>query len=780
LPQEFSKIAFKRHRVILNRASCPSSHRKRCKLSARLRIGNLTLDTGRRLLLCDSKPVALGPLTYQLLLTLVEAAPNVVTHDELARAIWGGRSVSPETISQRIKLLRDALSDDPSHPRYLEGVRGQGYRLLPQVEVLPNESPARHRPRWVVPIGIAMSLATAAAIVFWTMTAQTHALSESTSVAVLPFTDLSPGRDQQYLADGIAEEIINLLSKGTSLRVIARTSSFSFRGKDADITRISKALGVTHILEGGVRKEGDRIRVTVRLVEASNGSRLWSESYDQPVGDLLVLETNLARSVAGELMASLQSLADVPARGVNAEAYDLYLRGQHQLRLREFAEGVGYLEQAIAIDPEFIPAYYSLGLAYRYEVADVRVPMAQNRAKLRELVGRGLRLAPTDPGLLALDAYLAWWSGDRKLAEQRFATARQKDPSSSIVQRLYGSFKLDQGYPDEALASDGRMREIDPLNSSIYIGVWACYMDLVNAKEAIAAAEHYRQIVRPTDPIADTLIAVTRWILLGDLAGSIEHGNRLAAQSEPGAPPWLAMLYYDIGDLQTADSLMERGRWALRSEYEIVAVQAYRHLVHGEVAEARRLAVATLTAPKKIWGGDPGDVILVRLAVDALLESGEAQRAVDFLETLAPEYAQYKVRKDIDPRDLSPAPVPLKSAYSSFPAVYFADYSRALRSAGDEAGANQMLDHLEAALQLRRTRGLFIEERHAAEAFALRGRTEAALDALEQAERDRTIYYRWHLVLLHNEIFAGLRDQPRFAALLERIQRDLSRQREQQ
>ena len=224
---------------------------------------------------------------------------------------------------------------------------------------------------------------------------------------------------------------------------------------------------------------------------------------------------------------------------------------------------------------------------------------------------------------------------------------------------------------------------------------------------------------------------------------------------------------------------MERGRWASRSEYEIVAVEAYRHLVHGEIEEARRQAVATLTEPKKIWGGDKGDVILLRLAVDGLLARGEAQRAVDFLETLAPEYAQYKARKDIDPRDFSPAPIPVKSAFSSFPALYFADYSRALRAAGDEAGANQMLDHLEAVLELRRKRGLFIEERHAAEALALRGRTEAALDALEKAERDRTIYYRWHLVLLHNEIFAGFRDHPRFVALVERIQRDLSRQREQ-
>jgi tetratricopeptide (TPR) repeat protein len=500
------------------------------------------------------------------------------------------------------------------------------------------------------------------------------------------------------------------------------------------------------------------------------------------VGDVLALETNVARSVAAELKANLQLRIDVPARGVNAEAYDLYLRGQQEMRMREFGKAVRYLEQAIAIEPGFIPAYYSLGAAYCEEISEVRVPMAENRAKLREMVGRGLRLAPDDPGLLALSALVARYDGDIKLAEQRFATARHKDPSSRIAQGMYASFKLDQSYPKEALEVTLRIHETDSLNPNACIGVWSDYMDLGDAHEALAVAERYGEVVTPTNPIADGLIAMTQWILLGDLAGSVEHARKYAAPSEAqgeGTPDWLPLLYYDIGDLQTADSLMARGRWASRSEFEIVAVEAYRHLAHGEIEEARRLAVATLTAPKKIWGGDQGDVILMRLAVDGLLARGEAQRAVDFLETLAPQYVQYKARKDIDPADFSPAPVPVKSAWSSFPALYFADYSRALRAAGDKAGANQMLDHLEAVLELRRKRGLFVEERHAAEALALRGRTEAALDALEKAERDRTLSYRWHLVLLHNEIFAGFRNHPRFVALVERMQRDLGRQREQ-
>ena len=443
-----------------------------------------------------------------------------------------------------------------------------------------------------------------------------------------------------------------------------------------------------------------------------------------------------------------------------------------------------YFEQAIAIDPEFIPGYHGLGLAYVMEVVDQRVPMAENRAKLREVVGRGLHLAPDDPGLLGLSAQLARYDGDIKLAQERFATAQQKDPSNGVLRLVYPIFKLDQGYPREALELNRRIREIDPLNPIIYITVWASYMDLWNAQEALAAAERYREIVTPTNPIADGLIAKTRWLLSGDLAGSIEHGSRLVAQIGPrgGTAPWLALLYYDIGDLQTAESLMEPARRTSGNCNFTARWPPSKLTGISSTAKSRRPGdwlFRTLTAPKKIWGGDSGDVILLRLAVDAMLESGEAQRAVDFLETLAPEYAQYKARKDIDPGDFSPAPVPVKSAWSSYPALYFTDYSRALRATGDEAGANQMLDHLEAILELRRKRGLFIEERYAAEALALRGKTEAALDALEKAELDRTIYYCWHLCLLHNEVFASFRDHPRFVALVGKIQRDLSRQREQ-
>lgn len=760
-------------------------------MASRFRIGDLTLDTGQRLLRRDAEPIPLGPLTYRLFLTLVESAPNLVPHDELARSIWGGRAVTPETISQRIKLLRDALSDDPANPRYIVGVRGQGYRLLPQVEVLPSESRIRVRPKWGTRIGITISFFVAAVAAFWIVAALTSALrgsnssttaKESSSIAVLPFADLSPTRDQQYLADGIAEEILDLLSKGTTLRVVARTSSFSFRDKDTDVRRIAEALAVTHVLEGSVRKEGDRIRTTVRLVDASDGSRVWSESYDQRLGDILALQMHIARSVAAELKENLQSdVAEAISRHVNAEAYDLYLRGQQKLRVQSPSEAARYFEQAIAIDPEFVQAYYGLGVVHVLEIVTVSVDVIENREKLRQVVRRGLHLAPEDSGLLALSAQLARYDGDITLAEEKFAIALQRDAANSVLRLVYPIFKLDQGYAHEALALDRRAIEIDPLNPSAYINMWACHMDLWNLEEAIATATHLRELL-PSDPWRDAGIAITKWYLSGDLAGSKSYiaaaAARLRAADTDIDMMWLPQLYYFLDDLHTADALIRLARPTVQSAPDALAVEAYRHLAHGDVHEARQLAISALIAPK-VWGGNDDDFTIVRLATDAMLENGQGQRIVDFLERLAPEYAHYKSRDNIEPKDFWPAPVALKSAFSSYPALYFPDYIRALRAVGDEAGANRMLDHLEAILALRRERGLFLEERHAAEVLALRGRTEAALDALEKAERDRTIYHRWHLVLLHNELFVGFRNHPRFLALIERIRSDLRRQREE-
>ena len=151
------------------------------------------MDTGRHRLLCGTKPIQLGPLTYRLLLALVEAAPDIATHDELINFVWGGRSVSPETINQRVKLLRDAIADDAQNPRYIELVRGHGYRLIPPVEAIPTGPAKRPWSKTFVRAGAGVFIMVAAAVIFWFVTEPPGSVQPEISVAVLPVVDMSAG-----------------------------------------------------------------------------------------------------------------------------------------------------------------------------------------------------------------------------------------------------------------------------------------------------------------------------------------------------------------------------------------------------------------------------------------------------------------------------------------------------------------------------------------------------------------------------------------------------------
>lgn len=744
-----------------------------------IRVGDLTLDTGRQRLTHGTVPIHLGPLTYRLLLALVEAAPNVASHDELARAVWNGRPVSPETVSQRVKLLREAIGDHANDPQYVELVRGRGYRLLPRVEAVKPADPQRRRKRslW---FAAAATLVVVAVLLLRAYVTPDATSPTSPSLAVLPFADMSPGQDHEYLADGMAEEILNALSGSPSLRVVARTSSFSFKDRNDDIASIAKQLNVSHIVEGSVRRSGDRLRVTVQLILAADGTRVWSAAYDRGLVDLLQLQDEIARSVAAALEAEL--LGPVTAaharQPVDPVAYDLYLRGRQRLRDNRLGDAERYLEQSLAIDPDFVPAYAALGEAYVRRIIDYDVPLGQYREKLRDLLDRGLEYAPDDAGLIGLSGQLARYDGDIGLAEQRFRQALERDPSNVAVQMVYTTLKGDQGYPEQAQDITRPAREIDPLNPLIYLRDWSVAMDVGDAKEALKATERYATLAAPADSGALLLRSITKMVLLGDLAGAARDWAAGKDIDTSGATRSYAdpLWYYVLGDLENGDAARELyDRLVVKYPGDAFAL-VYRHLVTGEIARARELVL-----PLFIGRGDYSafyeDAMIARLAVDALIDRGDANLAIDIIEDLAPQYATFRAVEQIAPESLSPAPYPVKSIYSSYSALYFPDYIRALRAAGDTGDAENMLNHLEGILQWRRARGLLIEERHVAEARALRGDYEGALNALEQALGDRTIFQGWHVFLLHNPIFADIRERSRFMAIVEQVRNEVQRQR---
>jgi transcriptional activator of cad operon len=252
----------------------------------RFRIDDLEVDVGKAEVTRGGEKIALPKLSFDLLCALINAAPTIVTNDELLQQVWPGLLVSPESVAQRVKLLRSAIGDDSQQPRYILGVRGRGYRLIPAVERLTDStlppsaaaSPPINTSRATVPdqplsqsfapkgsngrpkrVIIAAAVLVAIGVAVWVgwhswssshHATQAHTVAMGKSVAVLPFTDMSEKKDQEYFGDGMAEEIIDLLVKLPFLKITSRTSSFQFKGKTQDLRTIGTQLGVAYVLEG--------------------------------------------------------------------------------------------------------------------------------------------------------------------------------------------------------------------------------------------------------------------------------------------------------------------------------------------------------------------------------------------------------------------------------------------------------------------------------------------------------------------------------------------------
>ena len=321
--------------------------------STRYRIADLVLDTGSRRVTRGSELLKVNGLTFDLLLTLIESAPDIVTFDQVAERVWHGRHVTPETIAQRAKMLRDALSDDASKPRYVESIRGQGYRLVADVEIIKSETARTLSNRKLLLLGATAFVIAALFLI------GTSLIDEETtpSVAVLPFTDMTQYGDHQYLADGVAEELIDELTELSGLHVVSRVSSFKFRDSADSLSDIGKLLGVTSLLQGSVRKSEDDIRIAVQLVDVMSGDNLWSETFDSDHQDIFAVQEQIASSVAGALGVKLGvgGVNDFKGAGTrNFAAYEAFLQGNYEL--------------AIQLDPNYAAAWALHGVKIASEM----------------------------------------------------------------------------------------------------------------------------------------------------------------------------------------------------------------------------------------------------------------------------------------------------------------------------------------------------------------------------------------------------------------------------
>jgi TolB-like protein len=340
-------------------------------------------------ILADGVESALRPKSFALLRHFVENPGRLIDRDEIMHTVWPGVFVSDDSIAQCVRDIRRVLGDDAQ--QLLRTLPRRGYLLTAQVArgtgqpTAAVEVPSDAAPPAVVP----------------------SVLPDKPSIAVLPFQNMSGDPEQEYFVDGMVEEIITALSRIRWLFVIARNSSFSYKGQSPDVKQVGRELGVRYVLEGSVRKGGNRVRITGQLIDALTGAHLWADHFDGPLEEVFELQDKVASSVAGVIEPALQAAETARSAGrpiADLSAYDLYLRSYAMVwsSARQAPEALRLIEQAIAIDPHYGTALSWAAFCCQRLLFDGRSEDRQaDRLKGADFARRALEVAGDDPGILA-------------------------------------------------------------------------------------------------------------------------------------------------------------------------------------------------------------------------------------------------------------------------------------------------------------------------------------------------------------------------------------------
>ena len=440
--------------------------------------------------------VKLQPKSFLVLEALLDAPGEMVTREELKTRLWPENTFVEfeSSLNVAVRRLREALSDEAQNPAYIETVPRRGYRFLGSMErievpaagrklslavagatsdavgdvplLLPQSWMARNFWKLMAPV-MAMLLMVAGMFLWRRSVAASSAVPSS--IAVLPFADMSPEKNQNYFSDGLAEELLNQLAKTPGLRVAARTSSFQFRDK-INVAAIGRQLDVGTILEGSVRKEGNRVRIAAELVKAADGFQLWSGTYDRNLNDVFAVQDEIARAITSELKVRLlkSNTAEAPQHGTTAEAYNAYLQGRYYYERRtqdDLAKAYEYFQQAVKSDPSYARAWSALAWVLIAQAEAAYGPSFQEGYRTAQAAAeKALQL---DPGLAEAHAAVGrikrGYDWDSAGADTAFQKALALEPQNSVV--LLGASSLDAtlGRFDEAVALNRRAVEIDPL-----------------------------------------------------------------------------------------------------------------------------------------------------------------------------------------------------------------------------------------------------------------------------------------------------------------------------
>lgn len=409
------------------------------------------LDTSQRELRRDGRPVAVEPRVFDLLVYLVENRARVASKDEVLAAVWGGRIVSESALTSCFNAARKAVGDSGGEQRLIRTIARKGFRFVGEVGVEELARPPVTMPAPpILPFG--------------------------PSIAVLPFVNRSDDPEQEYFADGMVEDIITALSRTKALFVIARSSSFTYKGASSDVRQVGRELGVRYVLEGSVRRSGDRVRITGQLIDALSGVHLWADRFEGALENVFDLQDQVTASVIGAIAPKVEGAEIERARAKSGDlaAYDVFLRGLaalYRYTPQTHRQALVLFERAIALDPGFALAHGAIANWHAVNKAFGWTKGTPSEIAEAESVSRrALALDSEDPRVLVnAGNTLRWVVGRQEEGTKLLELALQLDPNYSVGWTRLGAAKSYMGEAKEAIEHYERALRLSPRDPRIFI-----------------------------------------------------------------------------------------------------------------------------------------------------------------------------------------------------------------------------------------------------------------------------------------------------------------------
>ena len=529
----------------------------------------------------DGETRHVEPKVMDVLVLLAGRNGEVLTRSEIVDAVWSRHTAADQQLTRAVSELRRVLDDDPAAPRFVETVPKRGYRLI--AEVAPSserDRSSRWSPKIVVAAAMLIVAAGLLAVFLRTTSPPDHGPDDNAtpdafaqtfddgdpSIAVLPFDRLGADPTNAYLSEGLADEIRNLLASVPRLKVIGRRSSDVFAGDDADYSSIAQRLGVTRLLEGSVQIMEERVRISVQLIDASDGSVIWSDTFVEALKDVFTLQEDVAASVLGAMEIHI---ASSPQRGqptLNAEAYALYLKAKQSLNLQDRLPAELALQEAVTLDPRFAEAWELLAFTYWVEARPER-DAAVSKRLIRDAASSALEIDPQRPFARALYYEASEDGNTLPGAISAYISAARLQPNDASILRVLSWHLVMAGYLDQALAVSQRMVDIDPLSSM-------AHMRHVVSLNALGRTDDARAALELADKLDPADLAVYRGDLslaAGDYEQAIKYFETEFANLGIEPTDWVRELVFAASRPETGAASLDSGIRAVMASVDHAA-----------------------------------------------------------------------------------------------------------------------------------------------------------------------------------------------------------------